>query len=215
MCNLYRHDMSLQTLRSVAKEMQLPLFTTAATGNLEPGYVGADQDGPILRPHQDGIQLAMLRWGFPPATAKTKTPITNIRNLESRWWKDVNKEYLLEPQYRCLVPFTRFAEWNARAKENAWFETDSEAAFFAGIWRPWHGERLMPVDGQKRRQRVETNIELFAFLTTEPNDIVKPIHPKAMPVILTKVDECVEWLEGGEKSLALQRPLSTEECRLV
>ena len=32
----------------------------------------------------------------------------------------------------------------------------------------------------------ETTNDLFAFLTTEPNKEVGTIHPKAMPVILTK-----------------------------
>jgi hypothetical protein len=31
----------------------------------------------------------------------------------------------------------------------------------------------------------ETTNDLFGFLTTEPNGVVAPIHPKAMPVILT------------------------------
>lgn len=30
-----------------------------------------------------------------------------------------------------------------------------------------------------------TAFDLYAFLTTTPNDVVKPIHPKAMPVLLT------------------------------
>jgi putative SOS response-associated peptidase YedK len=32
------------------------------------------------------------------------------------------------------------------------------------------------------------------FLTTSPNDVVAPIHPKAMPVILTTDDERDVWL---------------------
>jgi putative SOS response-associated peptidase YedK len=31
--------------------------------------------------------------------------------------------------------------------------------------------------------------ELFGFLTTEANAIVAPIHPKAMPVVLTSAAE--------------------------
>lgn len=215
MCNLYRHDLSLQALRSLAQEMQLPFLTTPATGNLRPGFVGADQDGPILRRKGDDLELAMVRWGFPSATDRSKTPITNIRNLDSRWWKHVNGEYLLDQEYRCLVPFTSFAEWNAKSKENAWFEIDRDLAFFAGIWRPWHGERLMPVDGKARRQRIETDIELFAFLTTEPNEVVKPVHPNAMPVILTELDDCENWLSGGLRSLELQRPLPQTAIRLL
>ncbi len=30
---------------------------------------------------------------------------------------------------------------------------------------------------------------LYSFLTSEPNGIVGPIHPKAMPVILTAPEE--------------------------
>jgi putative SOS response-associated peptidase YedK len=33
-------------------------------------------------------------------------------------------------------------------------------------------------------------------LTTEANSIVGPIHPKAMPAILTTTEEFDLWLEG-------------------
>ena len=35
----------------------------------------------------------------------------------------------------------------------------------------------------------ETTNDVFAFLTTEPNAVVAPIHAKAMPVILTTSEE--------------------------
>jgi putative SOS response-associated peptidase YedK len=49
----------------------------------------------------------------------------------------------------------------------------------------------------------------FAFLTTEPNAIVAPIHPKAIPVILTKAEEIETWLTApiGEASLQSDRGL--------
>jgi putative SOS response-associated peptidase YedK len=34
----------------------------------------------------------------------------------------------------------------------------------------------------------------IGFLTTEPNGVVAPIHPKAMPVILTTREEHDIWL---------------------
>jgi putative SOS response-associated peptidase YedK len=43
----------------------------------------------------------------------------------------------------------------------------------------------------------ETTNDLFAFLTMEPNAVVAPIHPKAMPVILTRTDE-IEALACGD-----------------
>ena len=78
---------------------------------------------------------------------------------------------------------------------------------FAGIWRPWTGERLKEQPGKSRRKRERDDWNLYAFLTTEPNGVVAPIHPKAMPVILTTPDECARWMSGGEDTLDLQRPL--------
>ena len=48
---------------------------------------------------------------------------------------------------------------------------------------------------------------LYGFLTTEPNDVVGPIHPKAMPVILTDAAECDTWLSAPwEEASKLPRP---------
>lgn len=49
----------------------------------------------------------------------------------------------------------------------------------AGLWRPWSGERIKGEEGE---------FHLTAFCTTEANAVVKPIHPKPMPVILSHGD---------------------------
>jgi putative SOS response-associated peptidase YedK len=36
----------------------------------------------------------------------------------------------------------------------------------------------------RKAKEGEVTADVFAFLTTDPNAIVAPIHPKAMPVIL-------------------------------
>jgi len=56
---------------------------------------------------------------------------------------------------------------------------------------------------------------LYSFLTTEANDVVRPIHDKAMPVILIDPKEQSEWLGGGEESLRLQRPLPNEGLTIL
>ena len=80
---------------------------------------------------------------------------------------------------------------------------------FAGLRTPWRGVRgtkSAPVEGEH---------ELFGFLTTEPNSIVAPVHPKAMPVILTTPEEVDLWLEGETpEALKLQRPLPDEFLRI-
>ena len=45
-------------------------------------------------------------------------------------------------------------------------------------------------------------IDLFDFLTTEPNANAGAVHPKVMPVILTKAEEPAAWmrLRGASRS---------------
>jgi putative SOS response-associated peptidase YedK len=89
-----------------------------------------------------------------------------------------------------------------------WFALDEQRTpfAFAGIWRPWTGERK----GERGEHR------LFAFLTTESNDVVRPIHAKAMPVILNEPKAWDTWLSGSiEEALQLQRPLPDERLTVV
>ncbi len=212
MCNRYANWGSKEAIRQLMRLLRRELITTPATDNLQGGEYYPDQDAPIVRnAGTREAQLTMARWGFPPIADK-KPPITNIRNLKSPWWRDVNREWLLEPEYRCLVPFTAFAE---PVRNSTWFSVpDQEIAFFAGIWRPWQGARLKPVPGKTRRARHEDDWELYAFLTTEANDVVRPVHEKAMPVILTDPDEWQTWLGGGVDSLSLQRPLASRKLEI-
>jgi putative SOS response-associated peptidase YedK len=68
---------------------------------------------------------------------------------------------------------------------------------------------------RKVKEGLTTN-DLFAFLTTEPNDVVGPIHPKAMPVILRTEEERETWLAApASEALKLQRPLPDGTLRIV
>lgn len=99
-----------------------------------------------------------------------------------------------------------------KRKPLCWFALNQSQPlfFFAGIWTQWEGTR-----GSKRTPRPGRH-ELFAFLTTEANDVVRPIHPKAMPVILTRREEVETWLTADwREARALQRPLPADLLEIV
>jgi putative SOS response-associated peptidase YedK len=57
---------------------------------------------------------------------------------------------------------------------------------------------------------------LFGFLTTDANEVVGAVHPKAMPVILTNRDEIEAWMSApAEEALTLQHPLSDGGLTIV
>ena len=198
MCNLYSHTRAVDAMRQLFD----PGVLDAGGLNLEPQpAIYPDQLAPVVVQAGSGLRLDRARWGLPtPQTylvgKRTDRGVTNLRNPRSPHWRP-----WLSPANRCLVPFERFAE--PVPGGNAWFAMrDDRPAFFAGvILRGWTSTRKL-AEGP-------VTADLFAFLTTEPNGVVAPLHPKAMPVILSEPDEWQTWLTAPwAEAAALQRPLA-------
>ena len=209
MCNLYSITKGPQAIREAARAMR------DATGNLPPlSGVFPDYSAPIVRNAPDGVrELTMARWGMPSPQFALKgrnsdPGVTNVRNVASPHWRR-----WLGVESRCVVPFTSFSENGVSpdgSRPPVWFALDDSRplAFFAGVWTRWTSVRKV--------KEGETTNDLFAFLTTEPNAIVAPIHPKAMPVILTTADEIEQWMTApASEAPALQRPLPDDALRIV
>lgn len=200
MCNLYNQTRTQEAMRQLFQH----LGWQDRAGNLQPGEVYPDQMAPIIR-HAGGggLELARARWGMPTPPMHLKTArdpgVTNIRNTSSPHWRA-----WLGPAHRCLVPLTAFAEPLGPGKGNQWFAPADPLAvmFFAGLeTRGWRSVRKVR-DG-------ETSDDLFAFLTTAPNAEVAAVHPRAMPVILTRPQEWEAWLSAPwDMARQLQRPLA-------
>lgn len=242
MCHAYSITTNLDALR----RLRFTFEVAYTIGNLAPQTgVYPDMLAPIIRNTPDGLrELVKVRWGMPSSSralyqaAKARAnkliqlkgqPISpdefeemvrlepdrgthNVRNTDSAHWKR-----WLAPQFRCIVPFTSFAEFSSRIgpdgkKEgNAWFAFDADRplGFFAGIWAPqWTSVR-------KTAEGLITT-DLFAFLTTDANDVVGAINPDSMPVILTTPDEIETWLTAPwHEARKLQRPLPLGVLRVV
>jgi len=201
MCNLYRVTTNVEALTALVRTFNRP--------NLPPlAEVYPNREAPIIRPTSQGHELLMMAWGVPlpqkpsrpDKPAPKPKPVTNVRNLSSPFWRSM----LTNPERRCLVPVNSFSEWTdtpdpvTGKKRVVWFGLmDVELFTFAGIWRPTEqGAR-------------------FAFLTTEANALVQPVHAKAMPVILRPGDY-EQWLSGDfAAACALAKPYTADDMQIV
>lgn len=217
MCNLYSQTKSQDTVHQLfdpVLEEDEELIDTA--GNLPrlPG-IFPDMRAPIIRRGDSKIwQLTTARWGMPtpPIYLKSKRTdqgVINIRNLDSGHWRR-----WLGVEHRCLVPFSSFSELDAHpgapSNNPVWFALakDRSLGSFAGIRTEWTAVRKL--------KEGEITTELFGFLICAANAEVKPVHPKAMPVILTRSEECRAWLTADTpEALKLQRPLADGLLQIV
>jgi putative SOS response-associated peptidase YedK len=192
MCNRYASD-----IRKAGKERDHYGFDEWSETRINPLLgntvleVFPKSFGPIIKRNHDGkLEWSKMRWGLPGPPQFGGAPVTNIRNVKSAHWRP-----LLGQAHRCLVPFTAFSEYEDASPKGKkvirWFAPpDRGVLYFAGIWREWTGDY-----GSKKEPNVGDHV-LFSFLTTEANDRVRPVHAKAMPVILRGDGECEEWLSA-------------------
>ena len=198
MCNLYTMTATVDEMRRLFGPFEGDRDNFPPFGEIYPGRAA-----PVLRLGESGgLKLDTMTWGFPgPAAAKGR-PVTNVRNLDSPFWRSA----LGNRERRCLVPVTSYCEWTAnpdavtRRKSKVWFglHEDHEPLFaFAGIWRP--GE-----DGA-----------YMAFLTCDANEMVGAVHPKAMPVTL-RASYAMDWLTfEREQACALAVPFPDTDMRRI
>ena len=168
-------------------------------------------DAPVVRSTNEGRELLMMSWGFVlPEKDKVAKRVTNARSDKvhvSSFWRGSFEER------RCLVPVTSFAEPKGRQPAVwHWFARKGDEPrppfAFAGLWRSWKGP-LKP-----DAEPVALNV--YAFLTTSPNNLVKSVHPTRMPVMLTSEDQFDTWLEGSvEETYQLVRPFPSAQMHIV
>ena len=167
-------------------------------GNLAPmPGVFPDYRAQVIRDVGDGERkMVMMRWGMPPPPRTGGPPLTNIRNTSSPHWRA-----WVKPEHHCLVPVISLAEYapepnlETKKKDVVWFCTCGIAAavcFCRNLDHLTgdHGTKSKPVPGPH---------QVYEFLTTTPNTVVEPIHPKVMRVILTTAERTFGCEHRGTK----------------
>lgn len=173
--------------------------------NIPPNYnVAPTHEMPIVRAYAGGQEreLTKARWGLIPFWAKdTKIGYSTFNAradtvAKKPAFRDAYKKH------RCLVPANGFYEWQKVGKS----KTDKqpylirlhggELFAFAGLWSWWENP-----DGEE--------ITSYTIITTEPNEMVKPIHNR-MPVILSPANYN-RWLDPNQDGANLLKPFPAEE----
>ncbi len=155
-------------------------FGLDTTPSLAPRYnIAPSQPVLVVRPTIDGHrrETASLAWGLgAPAGASTRLLI-NARAETAHRLPGFRDSFRAR---RCLVPASGFFEWQRSTKPRQPHyirRRDGRPLALAGLWQP-------------ASPGAESGACLI--LTTEPNDVVAPLHDR-MPVILADHDQAC-WL---------------------
>jgi putative SOS response-associated peptidase YedK len=169
--------------------------------------IAPTQRGLIVR--QDptaGRVAASYRWGLVPGWAKD--PSIGNRLINARGDTVAEKPAFRSAfkRWRCLVPASGFYEWKvvpgARSKQPYRIVPANDPLFaFAGLTERWEGP--------------EGPLQTFCIVTTDANDLMRPIHDR-MPAIIAPGDY-ERWLDPANTDTAelkqMIRPYPADQMR--
>jgi len=179
-CNLYTIEKSVDALRRIFANLQIPLEFPEGIPNFQQRNVRISEQAPIVRFDRDrGVaELVERRWSWPAPTGK---PVFNMRSDGREFARD-----------RCLAIADSFFEFTApsdprQKRKDCWrFQPAGEFAI-AGIIRD------DPTIGQA-----------FTLLTVPPGPDIAGYHNRQ--IALLEPQEWRAWLDGSGRSTELLRP---------
>ena len=180
MCNLYQLEKSVDAVRRLFAEQQIPIEFPEGIPNFEPRNVRITERAPVVRFNRDrGVaELVERRWSWPGPTGK---PVFNMRSDGREFGKD-----------RCLVIADTFYEFTTPAdpkqtKKDCWrFQPPGDFAI-AGLLRD------DPTVG-----------EAFTLLTVPPGEDIAPYHNRQIALLIPS--DWRGWLDGSLRSRDLLMP---------
>jgi putative SOS response-associated peptidase YedK len=140
-------------------------------------------------------EFVWLRWGLIPGWAKDPAVGAKMINARAETAAEKPAYRAAFRRRRCLVVADGFYEWQRTGsrKQPYFIHMHDDRPFaFAGLWEAWQAPDGSP-------------LESCTLLTTEPNDLVEPIHNR-MPVILAE-DDYASWLDSAVQEPQQLAPL--------
>jgi putative SOS response-associated peptidase YedK len=114
-----------------------------------------------------------MHWGLIPHWAADPSIGNRMINARAETLTELPSFKSLVTRCRCIIPADGFYEWRKEGKRKVpmWVHLKTKQPFaLAGLWDVWRKP-----DGKR--------VESFTIITTEPNELIQPIHNR-MPVIL-------------------------------
>jgi putative SOS response-associated peptidase YedK len=149
-----------------------------------------------------GREAVWLRWGLIPSWADDPAIGNRLINARAETVTVKPAFRAAMRQRRCLIVADGFYEWQRAGKRKTPHlirMRDDRPFGFAGLWELWEGPD-------------HSAVESCTILTTEANDLVRPIHDR-MPAIIAPADYD-RWLDpavaDADALMPLLRPYASE-----
>jgi len=199
MCGRYTLTLDVEELRAAFAWLKI-----SQPDEIKPRYNIAPTQKVAVVASAEPSALAYYQWGLIPSWAKSSEIGSRLINARAETVAEKPTFRHSFRQKRCLILADGFFEWQASADGSAktpmYIRMENREPFaFAGLWDAWQKDN-------------DTEIRTCTIITTQPNDLMKPIHNR-MPVILP-IQFYQAWLEPGTPANTLRnflRPFPASE----
>jgi putative SOS response-associated peptidase YedK len=198
---------------TVSGEVLETRFDARAVAPIEPTYNAAPREPlPVIRADRPD-EIAPMTWGLTPSWADDRRDLINARSETASEKRSFREAYRERP---CLVLADGFYEWVEEGGAKRPYRVarrDGEPFAMAGLWEAWTPPTRQTgldafTDAGDAGESEPT--EAFTILTTEPNEVVKPLHHR-MAVVLPE-DREREWLTADpDARRELLRPIADDD----